>query len=99
MLRIAQMANIDLAVLMDISAACGSQVIYTRARRSAVYQASHGVCAALLVEKGIPVVSQRDFKTLNLVFCKLDPTRKFGIDLCDHHESDWYRSYFNENGR
>jgi hypothetical protein len=98
MLRIAQMNNVDLAVLMDISAACGSQVIYTGARRSGTYQASQGVCAALLVERGIPVVSQRDFKTLDLLYCKLDSTHKPNVGLRDHHETDWYRGYFNKNG-
>jgi uncharacterized protein YbbK (DUF523 family) len=94
MLRIAQTAKADLALLMDISAACGSQVIYTGARQFEVYQASQGVCAALLTERGIPVVSQRDFKTLDLLYAKLDPTHEPDVGLLDHHESDWYRGYF-----
>ena len=97
MLRLAQANKVHLAVLMDISAACGSQVIYAGARKSGVYQPSHGVCAALLVKNEIPVVSQRDFKTLNGLFRKLDPARDLRTDLRDHHESDWYRGYFNKS--
>jgi uncharacterized protein YbbK (DUF523 family) len=88
----------DLAVLMDISAACGSQVIYRGARREGVYQASRGVAAAALVEAGVPVMSQRDFATLERVLCKLDPARSPRTDRFDHHEGDWYRGYFGGTG-
>jgi uncharacterized protein YbbK (DUF523 family) len=98
MLRIARQNLVDLAVLMDMSAACGSQVIYSGARRSAPYQAAQGVCAALLVREGIPVVSQRDFETLDRIRCKLEPGRKPTPDLRDHHETEWYRSYFPASG-
>lgn len=95
MLRVARQNGADLAILMDISAACGSQVIYKGSRsRSRLYQASQGVCAALLIKAGIPVVSQRDFKTLHAVKRKLVPRLPPGDGLRDHHEGDWYRDYF-----
>lgn len=94
MLRVARLHDVHLAVLMDISAACGSQVIYRGARPSAPYQAAHGVCAALLIENGIPVVSQRDFKTLDRVMAHLDPAHQPDPAARDHHESDWYVGYF-----
>jgi uncharacterized protein YbbK (DUF523 family) len=95
MLRVARQNDADLAVLMDISAACGSQVIYKGTRsKSRVYQASQGVCAALLIQAGIPVISQRDFKTLHAIRRKLDPQLPPGDDLRDHHEGDWYRDNF-----
>jgi uncharacterized protein YbbK (DUF523 family) len=94
MLRIARESRTDLAVLMDMSAACGSQVIYNGARRDAPNQAAQGVCAALLAQEGIPVVSQRDFKTLDRIRCKLDPERNATPALRNHHETEWYRSYF-----
>jgi len=97
MLSIAQENTCELAVLMDISAACGSQVIYAGARPKARYQASQGVCAALLVESGIPVISQRDFKTLYYIKRKLQPQLPLRGDLRDHHESEWYRDYFGES--
>jgi uncharacterized protein YbbK (DUF523 family) len=96
MLRIARQSDADLALLMDMSAACGSQVISRgfRSRTGTRYQASQGVCAALLTQEGIPVVSQRDFKTLHAIRRKLDPRLPARDDLRDHHEGDWYRDYF-----
>ena len=94
MLRIARESHADLAILMDMSAACGSQVIHNGPRPDAPYQAAQGVCAALLVQAGIAVVSQRDFKTLDRIRCKLDPGRKPTPALRDHHETEWYRGCF-----
>jgi uncharacterized protein YbbK (DUF523 family) len=62
MLRRAQDHGARLALLSDISAACGSQVIYRGARANAPHQIGQGVCAALLVRNGVLVVSQRDLK-------------------------------------
>ncbi len=90
----ARASAVDLAILMDISGACGSQVIYRGARAQGVYQAARGVAAAALVEAGFPVMCQRDLRTLDLILCKLDPAREARGERIDHHESDWYRSYF-----
>lgn len=94
MLGLARRSGIHLAILMDISAACGSQVIYDGPRSNGVYQAAQGVCAALLIRNGIPVVSQRDFRTLHAIGRKLNSTAPDRDDVVDHHESAWYRSYF-----
>ena len=94
MLRLAKADEVRLAVLTDISAACGSQVIYNGTRPAAPYLASQGVCAALLAENGIPVMSQRDYGTLELLFCKLEPGRVGVAGRFDHHETEWYRAYF-----
>ena len=94
MLALAQREHVRLALLMDISAACGSQVIYIGDRRNGVYQRGQGVCAALLARHGIPIVSQRDFKTLGAIVYKLNPDSPPPHGARDHHESDWYRSYF-----
>jgi len=94
MLALARREHVRLALLMDISAACGSQVIYLGDRRHGVYQRGPGVCAALLSRRGISVVSQRDFKTLDAIASKLDPSTSTRPDARDHHQSDWYRSYF-----
>lgn len=94
MLRLCRENDVRLAVMMDISAACGSQVIYGGTRPTAPYLAGRGVSAALLVEAGIYVVSQRDWKTLDRIFCKLDPNRIPDPSLKDHHEIDWYNDYF-----
>jgi uncharacterized protein YbbK (DUF523 family) len=94
MLDLAERQNVQLALLMDVSAACGSQVIYLGDRAQAVYQRGQGVCAALLTRNRIPIVSQRDFKTLGAVAHKLDPSITPAPGARDHHESDWYRAYF-----
>ncbi|MGH6970325.1 MAG: DUF523 domain-containing protein, partial [Caulobacteraceae bacterium] len=94
MLELARAHAVHLAVLMDISAACGSQVIYRGARSRAAHQIGQGVCAALLVRNGVPVVSQRDTRTLNAIFRKLDGKTGARPDLTDHHEIEWYRTYF-----
>jgi uncharacterized protein YbbK (DUF523 family) len=94
MLEIARANEVRLAVLTDISAACGSQVIYRGARATAAHQIGQGVSAALLVRNGVPVVSQRDYKTLNAIFRKLNPSFRKLPDLTDHHEIEWYRTYF-----
>jgi uncharacterized protein YbbK (DUF523 family) len=96
MLRRAQAHGAHLALLSDISAACGSQVVYCGARANAPHQVGLGVCAALLVRSGIAVVSQRDFKTLGRIMRKLDPTYRGADDLKDHHEIEWCRTYFGE---
>lgn len=96
MLTLAQHENIDLAVLMDISAACGSQVIYNgnRFSENKMYQIGAGVCAALLIKNGFKVISQRDFFSLELLYSKIDPLHQRDTSKKDHHETDWYRDYF-----
>ena len=96
MLRRAEAHGARLALLTDISAACGSQVIYRGARVNAPHQIGQGVCTALLVRHGVAVVSQRDFKTLGRIMRKLDPSYRGSSDLKDHHEIEWYRAYFGE---
>ncbi len=91
MLELAISHAVHLAVLMDISAACGSQVIYLGARSGGVRQIGQGVCAALLIRHGIPVTSQRDWRTLDRIFHKLDPAYTPRDDVIDHHETAWYR--------
>lgn len=96
MLRLALSQKVRLAVLMDISAACGSQVIYSGNRRaeSPVYQRGAGVCAALLIRANISVVSQRDYYTLGMLMQKLDATFVPDPLAIDHHQNFWYREYF-----
>ena len=96
MLELAQYENIEIAVMMDISGACGSQVIYdgNRFSENKKYQIGMGVCAAQLVKNGFKVISQRDFASLEILYSKIDPTHTFNGDAKDHHETDWYKNYF-----
>jgi len=96
MLEIAQKQDIELAVLMDVSAACGSQVIYSgnRFAKDKVYQIGAGVCAAQLINHGYKVISQRDFASLELLYAKADPTYLPDLSAIDHHLNPWYKQYF-----
>jgi uncharacterized protein YbbK (DUF523 family) len=90
MLEVAEHNEVRLAVLMDMSAACGSQVIYLGARESGLYQAGQGVAAALLVRSGIQVVSQRDRLSLERIRAAVDPSFEVDPRTQDHHQTDWY---------
>ncbi|MDP2175264.1 MAG: 2-thiouracil desulfurase family protein [Bacteroidota bacterium] len=96
MLEIAKNENIEIAVLMDISAACGSQVIYqgNRFDDNKTYQIGAGVCAAQLIRNGIKVISQRDFASLEIIYAKIDYQHVIDPTKIDHHETEWYKNYF-----
>lgn len=87
--------QVELAILMDISGACGSTVTYLGSRFAAnkLYQKGPGVAAASLIRSGIPVISQRDDRSLRLLRDFLDGTPADGGEL-DHWEKDWYQAYF-----
>lgn len=98
MLEIAQKENIDIAIMMDISSACGSQVIYdgNRFGEDKIYQIGTGVCAAQLLSNGFNVVSQRDFASLDILLSKIDLLHVRNENLFDHHETEWYKTYFSK---
>jgi uncharacterized protein YbbK (DUF523 family) len=91
MLRVAQQASVELAILTDMSAACGSQVISDGCRLVADrrWQLGVGVAAALLLRAGIPVVSQRDFLTLGRLRARLEPGWVPPEEARDHHDHPW----------
>jgi uncharacterized protein YbbK (DUF523 family) len=96
MLAVAQKHDIELAVMMDISAACGSQVIYdcNRFSENKKYQIGAGVAAAQLIRAGFKVISQRDYASLEILYAKIDPSHAINTAAKDQHETDWYREYF-----
>jgi uncharacterized protein YbbK (DUF523 family) len=91
MLAFASENGAELAILTDMSAACGSQVISDGCRLVPVrrYQKGVGVATAVLLEAGISVVSQRDFRTLALLRARLEPGFEPPRDARDHHEHPW----------
>lgn len=95
MLAHAQAARVELAILTDMSAACGSQVISLGCRFDADrrHQKGVGVATALLLEAGIPVVSQRDHRTIGRLRARLDPGFVAASDVLDHHEQPWTREH------
>jgi uncharacterized protein YbbK (DUF523 family) len=91
MLSHAQRERVELALLTDMSAACGSQVISDGCRLVDVrrFRKGVGVATALLLDAGIAVVSQRDFRTLGLLRARLEPGSVIPDDARDHHEHAW----------
>jgi uncharacterized protein YbbK (DUF523 family) len=91
MLAKAQEADVHLAILTDMSAACGTQVISDGCRFDSPrrYQRGVGVAAAMLIRAGILVVSQRDFATLGRLRARLDPSFVPDPEARDHHEHPW----------
>ena len=91
MLAFAQKEGAELAILTDMSAACGSQVISDGCRlvEPRRYQKGVGVATAVLLEARIPVVSQRDFRTLAHLRARLEPGFESPADARDHHDHPW----------
>lgn len=99
MLQIAQENDVELAVMMDSSGACGSQVIYNGSRFSSnpSYQIGMGVCAAQLNRNGFKIISQRDYASLEILYSKIDPSHTIREDAIDHDQIEWYVNYFGTN--
>lgn len=96
MILFAKQEQVDFAILMDMSGACATQVISegTRFIEDRAYRMGVGVAAASRLRAGIPVVSQRDFRSLDALRARLDPTHTLNPEALDHHETPWYRKYF-----
>ena len=98
MLAHARREHVDFAVLTDMSAACGSQVVSDGCRfdEPRLYQRGVGVATATLLRGGIPVVSQRDFRTLGQLRARMDPAFVADPEALDHHETEWVLEHFGE---
>ena len=90
MLDVARRADAQFAILTDMSAACGTQVISDGCRfdEPRKYQLGVGVAAATLLRAGIPVVSQRDYHTLGIIRERLGLENPYP-DRPDHHRTEW----------
>jgi len=99
MLEIALEEKVELAVMMDISAACGSSVIYNgnRFSQNRIYQIGAGVAAALLMQNNITVISQRDYASLDILYSKLDPAHSINSQAIDHYQTEWFKEYFGKS--
>ncbi|MCA8938917.1 MAG: DUF523 domain-containing protein [Planctomycetes bacterium] len=86
--------KVDLAILLNISAACGTQTIYDGHRDDKNYQRGPGVAAAALIRAGIPVLSNRDLKTMAALVKRYDPSFEAPEGLIDLHEHPWYKETF-----
>lgn len=92
MLQHAKAHDAELAILTDMSAACGSQVISDSCRlvEHRKFHRSVGVATATLLRGGLSVVSQRDHRTLGRLRALLDPTYMPDPAAVDYHECEWY---------
>ena len=95
-LEVAQLNKIELAIMMDVSAACGSQVIYKghRLSENPEYQIGMGVCAEMLKRNGFKIISQRDYRSLDILLSKIDGSHISNPTALDHNETEWYKEYF-----
>ncbi|MCB9743834.1 MAG: DUF523 domain-containing protein [Alphaproteobacteria bacterium] len=91
MLAEARAQDVDWALLMDMSGACGTQVVSLGCRFDAErrYQRGVGVAAALLLRAGVLCVSQRDFRTLGALQAMAEPGFAPETGALDHHEHPW----------
>ena len=86
---------VHVALMMDVSGACGSTCVYDGRRKDRVYQRGPGVAGAAVIRAGIPIVSQRDERTWRAVLEKLGALDGAPFtDGLDHHEREWFRTYF-----
>lgn len=96
MLSIAQSNDIELAIMMDISAACGNHVIYDGNRNAEhkKYQIGMGVCGAKLHRAGFKIISWREYASLEILYSKLDPDHIIDPGAIDFDQNEWYIGYF-----
>jgi uncharacterized protein YbbK (DUF523 family) len=99
MLQIAIQNKVELAIMMDVSAACGNHVIYdgNRYSENKKYQIGMGVCGAQLHRAGFEIISWREFESLELLYSKIDPNHKFNVNARDFDQHDWFLEYFHGN--
>jgi len=96
MLQVAQHNEIELAIMMDVSAACGNHVIYDGSRLSEnkKYQIGMGVCGAQLNRAGYKIISWREYESLEFLYLKIDPKHVINKEAKDFNQHEWYKEYF-----
>jgi len=96
MLKVADDNKIELAIMMDVSAACGNHVIYdgNRYAETKKYQIGMGVCGAQLNKAGYKIISWREYESLEILYSQIDPTHEVNKDAKDFDQHEWYIDYF-----
>lgn len=99
MLEIALANKIELAIMMDVSAACGNRVIYDgdRYAENKKYQVGMGVCGAQLHRAGFNIISWREYESLEILYSRIDPTHQADPSAKDFDQHEWYKEYFKSN--
>ncbi|MBS1519344.1 MAG: DUF523 domain-containing protein [Bacteroidetes bacterium] len=98
MLEIAQENEVELAIMMDVSAACGNRVIYdgNRFAENKKYRIGMGVCGARLHKAGFNIISWRDYESLEILYSRIDPDHKIDKSAKDFDRHEWYIDYFKD---
>ncbi|WP_461491486.1 2-thiouracil desulfurase family protein [Pontibacter sp. HJ8] len=98
MLQVAIENQVELGLMMDVSAACGNHVIYdgNRYAENKKYQIGMGVCGAQLHRAGLKIISWRKFESLEILYSRIDPNHKVDPDAKDFDQNEWYMEYFNK---
>ena len=96
MLKIARDNKIELAIMMDVSAACGNHVIYdgNRFAENKKYQIGMGVCGAQLSRSGYQIISWREYESLEILYSRINPAHTINKNALDFDQHEWYKSYF-----
>lgn len=96
MLAVAEENEVELAIMMDVSAACGNRVIYDgdRYAENKKYQIGMGVCGAKLHQKGFKIISWREYESLEILYSKLDSNHIIDKNAKNFDQHEWYLSYF-----
>jgi uncharacterized protein YbbK (DUF523 family) len=94
MAEFARSEKVDLAIMLDISPACGSYVIYLGPPEMKVYQKGFGVAAAAVARAGVPIVAQRDHASLQALMALLEPDFSPDPQAFDFIDHPWYGEYF-----
>ncbi len=96
MLKVAVDNAIELAIMMDVSAACGNHVIYdgNRYAEDKKYQIGMGVCGAQLNRAGFKIISWREYESLEILYSKIDSTHVINKEAKDFDQHEWYIDYF-----
>ena len=96
MLQVAKDNAIELAIMMDVSAACGNHVIYdgNRFAENKKYQIGMGVCGAQLTRAGYKIISWREYESLEILYSKIDPSHVINKEAQDFDQHEWYKEYF-----
>jgi uncharacterized protein YbbK (DUF523 family) len=94
MLAVAQDHRVDLCIMLDVSAACGSSIISDGKRSDQGRIRGSGVCASLLIREGFSIVSQRDYATLARIHRLFEPDWQSPEPELDHYQHPWYVETF-----
>lgn len=99
MLETARKNKIELAIMMDVSAACGNHVIYDGNRFAAdkKYQIGMGVCGAQLHRAGFKIISWREYESLEILYAKLDKDHQTDKTAKDFDQHEWFVEYFKKD--